>query len=66
MIGNHQIAKILNEIAAYLDVDNVAFKPRAYEKAAEARGWAAKSDAVNTMPLKELLAFFRKKKASRF
>lgn len=33
---NNQIAKILREIAAYLDMSGVAFKPRAYEKAAYA------------------------------
>ena len=35
-ISNHDIAKILYEIAGYLDMDEVAFKPRAYEKAASA------------------------------
>lgn len=33
---NREVAKILNEIAIYLDMRGVAFKPRAYEKAAEA------------------------------
>lgn len=32
---NKEIIKILYEIAAYLDMDGVAFKPRAYEKAAQ-------------------------------
>src|SRR3989344_2638015 len=32
---NQEIAKILREIGIYLEMDNVAFKPRAYEKAAE-------------------------------
>jgi len=31
---NFEIAKILNEIAIFLEMDNVEFKPRAYEKAA--------------------------------
>ncbi len=34
-ITNSEIAKILYEISAYLEMDGVAFKPRAYEKAAE-------------------------------
>ena len=33
---NFEIAKILEEIAVYLEMDNVQFKPRAYEKAAKA------------------------------
>ncbi len=33
---NQEIAKILGNIAVYLDMDDVPFKPRAYEKAAEA------------------------------
>ena len=32
---NQEIAKILREIGIYLEMDNVPFKPRAYEKAAE-------------------------------
>lgn len=32
---NGEIAKILSEIGEYLDMQNVPFKPRAYEKAAE-------------------------------
>jgi DNA polymerase (family 10) len=32
---NFEIVKILNEIAIFLDMDNVQFKPRAYEKAAK-------------------------------
>ena len=35
MVSNHGIAKILYEISIYLDMDNVPFKPRAYEKAAQ-------------------------------
>ncbi len=35
-ISNHEIAEALREIAAYLEMDNVQFKPRAYEKAADA------------------------------
>lgn len=31
---NFEIVKILNEIAIFLEMDNVQFKPRAYEKAA--------------------------------
>ena len=31
---NHDIAKILREMAVFLDMDEVAFKPRAYERAA--------------------------------
>src|SRR3989344_7973416 len=33
---NAEIAKILYEIGEYLEMEGVAFKPRAYEKAAEA------------------------------
>jgi DNA polymerase (family 10) len=33
---NAEIARILNEIAAFLEMEGVAFKPRAYEKAAHA------------------------------
>jgi DNA polymerase (family 10) len=33
---NPEVAKILNEIAIFLEMDNVQFKPRAYEKAARA------------------------------
>jgi DNA polymerase (family 10) len=36
MPDNHDIAKALREIAAYLELEGVGFKPRAYEKAAEA------------------------------
>src|SRR3989338_10421240 len=35
-ISNQEIAKILYEIGEYLEMEDVAFKPRAYEKAAEA------------------------------
>lgn len=35
---NIEIVKILSEISEYLDMQNVPFKPRAYEKAAEAVG----------------------------
>lgn len=35
-ISNSEISKILSEIAIYLEMDDVAFKPRAYGKAAEA------------------------------
>ena len=31
---NQEIAKIFNDIARFLRMDNVAFKPYAYEKAA--------------------------------
>lgn len=31
---NHEVAKILSEIGEYLDMQGVAFKPRAYEKVA--------------------------------
>lgn len=34
-ITNEEIAKILHEIAEYLDMEGVQFKPRAYEKVAE-------------------------------
>lgn len=34
--SNHKVAEILKEIGEYLDMQGVAFKPRAYEKAAEA------------------------------
>jgi DNA polymerase (family 10) len=33
---NPEVAKVLNEIAILLEMDNVQFKPRAYEKAARA------------------------------
>lgn len=33
-VTNEEIAKILYEIGGYLEIKNVAFKPRAYEKAA--------------------------------
>lgn len=33
---NADIARVLREIAVFLDMDGVAFKPRAYEKAADA------------------------------
>lgn len=33
---NEEVAKILYEISEYLDMQDVAFKPRAYERAAEA------------------------------
>lgn len=36
MITNADIARVLREIALLLDMDGVAFKPRAYEKAADA------------------------------
>lgn len=32
---NEQIAKIFNEMAVFFDIEGIAFKPRAYEKAAE-------------------------------
>ena len=35
-MSNADIARILGEIAILLDMDGVAFKPRAYEKASEA------------------------------
>ena len=35
MASNKSIAEILYDIAEYLNMDNVPFKPRAYEKAAE-------------------------------
>jgi DNA polymerase (family 10) len=34
-MNNQEIAKILRDIALYLEMDNVQFKPRAYEKAAD-------------------------------
>lgn len=33
---NAEVARVLNEIAIFLDMEGVAFKPRAYEKAAQA------------------------------
>ena len=33
-ISNQDIAKILNEMAAFYEMQNIEFKPRAYEKAA--------------------------------
>jgi DNA polymerase (family 10) len=35
-VKNPEVAKILNEIAILLEMDNIQFKPRAYEKAARA------------------------------
>lgn len=35
-IENREIARILSEISEYLEMQNVAFKPRAYQKAADA------------------------------
>jgi DNA polymerase (family 10) len=35
LIGNRKIGKLLREIAAYLEMEGVTFKPRAYQKAAE-------------------------------
>ena len=37
-----------------------------YGVAQARRGWATKKDVVNTIPLDELLTFFKKKKTSRF
>ena len=37
-ISNQAIAEILAEIGEYLEMQKVPFKPRAYEKAAEAVG----------------------------
>jgi len=36
MTSNEAVAEVLSEIAAYLEMQSVPFKPRAYEKAAEA------------------------------
>ncbi len=41
MISNTEIAKVLREIGEYLEMRGVAFKPRVYEKAAEAIAGAA-------------------------
>lgn len=38
MITNQEIAKILSEISEYLEMKDIPFKPRAYEKAAEIVG----------------------------
>ncbi len=35
MVDNRDIGKVLREISAYLEMEGVGFKPRAYEKAAE-------------------------------
>src|SRR2546428_13201782 len=35
---NAELARVFRDIAAYLDMDDVPFKPRAYEKAAQAIG----------------------------
>src|SRR5256884_1569462 len=35
-MGNDELARVFRDIAAYLDMDDVPFKPRAYEKAAQA------------------------------
>ena len=50
-ISNREIARMLYETAAYLEMKDVAFKPRAYEKVADvsdefAPYKAALSDAV--------------------
>jgi len=36
MTDNHHIGRMLRELSAYLEMEGVGFKPRAYEKAAEA------------------------------
>ena len=36
MVDNRDVGKVLREISAYLEMEGVGFKPRAYEKAAEA------------------------------
>src|SRR5262245_47683359 len=36
MVRNADVARCFRDIAAYLEMDGVAFKPRAYEKAAQA------------------------------
>ena len=36
MVSNTDIAKILKEVSVYLEMKSIPFKPRAYEKAAEA------------------------------
>ena len=36
MVTNRDIGKVLREISAYLEMEGVGFKPRAYEKAADA------------------------------
>ncbi len=36
MVSNAEIARVMREIAVFLDMDGVPFKPRAYEKAAYA------------------------------
>ena len=36
MVSNRDIGKLLREISAYLEMEGVGFKPRAYQKAAEA------------------------------
>lgn len=38
MPGNQEIAQILREVAALYEMDNVPFKPRAYEKASQSVG----------------------------
>lgn len=44
---NEHIANIFDEMAVFLDMDGVAFKPRAYEKAAESiRDFPTRLDAV--------------------
>src|SRR6266446_3306806 len=35
-VRNAELARVFRDIAAYLDMDDVPFKPRAYEKAAQA------------------------------
>lgn len=42
-VSNQKIAEVLSEIGEYLDMQGVAFKPRAYEKAAEAISGLEKS-----------------------
>lgn len=44
-ISNSRISEIIKEIGEYLEMEGVAFKPRAYEKAAETIGSLAESVA---------------------
>ena len=37
-VVNGEVARVLREIGTYLEMEGVAFKPRAYEKAAETIG----------------------------
>lgn len=49
MVTNAEMAKTLREIAFYLDMEEIPFKPRAGD-------WAKRSDILNSLPLNTFLA----------